>query len=236
MKALAAGVSSRPHSIPRSGSQASHRAPGSAPESPVPSFTSRWTATATVTSPPLEQPPMEDNCARYLLILMVSFLRQSAQTEPPLMMDWIPSADITFRDYELASSAFSSEGTDSPTDYADTFSHDLKPRTSSTSVKSGKMSITSLTPTRTGVSTQRTPMSAVNSYYTLNALIEKYTGRIIFHISASNWNVVFDRLRTKIRQLSQNDGEVDTIDIQLLSHSLLDRTRLVQGLNGKFFL
>ncbi|KAK0461601.1 uncharacterized protein EV420DRAFT_1526161 [Desarmillaria tabescens] len=211
MKALAAGVSSRPHSIPRSGSQASHRAPGSAPDSPVPSFASRWTAT--VTSPPLEQPPMEDNCARYLLILMVSFLRQSAQTEPPLMMDWIPSADIT--------SAFSSEGTDSPTDYPDTFSHDLKPRASSTSVKS----------TRTGVTTQRTPLSAVNSFHTLNALIEKYTGRIIFHISASNWNVVFDRLRTKIRQLSQNEGEVDTIDVQLLSHSLLDRTRLVQGLN-----
>ncbi|KAK0207040.1 hypothetical protein DFS33DRAFT_1318594 [Desarmillaria ectypa] len=229
MKALAAGVSSRPHSIPRSGSQASLRAPGSAPDSPVPSFTSRWTAP--VTSPLLEQPPMEDNCARYLLILMVSFLRQSAQTEPPLIMDWIPSADITFRDYELASSAFSSEGTDSPTDYADTFSHDLKPRASSTSVKSGKMSITSLTSTRTGVTTQRTPMSAVNSFHTLNALIEKYTGRIIFHISASNWNVVFDRLRTKIRQLSQNEGEVDTIDIQLLSHSLLDRTRLVQGLN-----
>lgn len=232
MKALAAGVSSRPHSIPRTGSQASHRAPGSAPESPVPSFMSRGTATtATYTSPPLEQPPMEDNCARYLLILMVSFLRQSSQTEPPLMMEWIPSADISFRDYELASSAFSSEGTDLPTDYADTFSHDLKPRASSASVKSGKMSIASLTPTRTGVTTQRTPMSAVNSFYTLNALIEKYTGRIIFHISASNWNVVFDRLRMKIRQLSQNDGEVDTIDIQLLSHSLLDRPRLVQGLN-----
>ncbi len=76
-------------------------------------------------------------------------------------------------------------------------------------------------------------MSLINSQRSLNALIEKFTGRIIFHISASNWIVVFSRVRAKIRQLAaQNDGDLDSVDLQLLSHSALDKYRLVQVLSG----
>ncbi|KAE9388686.1 hypothetical protein BT96DRAFT_780264, partial [Gymnopus androsaceus JB14] len=47
--------------------------------------------------------------------------------------------------------------------------------------------------------------------------ILKFAGRIIFHISASNWKVVFQRLHST--------------DLSVLGHSVLDRPRLLQVMN-----
>ena len=75
-------------------------------------------------------------------------------------------------------------------------------------------------------------MSLVNSYLAVNDLIAKYVGRIIFHISASNWKIVFERLSTKINTIATNsEPNPDSLDLQLMSHAVLDRARLVMLLN-----
>jgi neurofibromin 1 len=88
----------------------------------------------------------------------------------------------------------------------------------------------------TNAAYEKTHMSLVKSSLSVNNLIAKYVGRIIFHISASNWNMVFERLSTKIAYLATHpDGNPDAVDLQLMSHSVLDRLRLVLLLNRAFF-
>ena len=61
----------------------------------------------------------------------------------------------------------------------------------------------------------------------------KYTGRIIYHLSASNWAVVLHRIRQRIHGLAgASDAEQDTADLQLITYSALDRAKLVQCLQG----
>ena len=79
---------------------------------------------------------------------------------------------------------------------------------------------------------EKTHMSLVNSYLAVNDLIAKYVGRVIFHISASNWNIVFERLSAKINNIATNpESNLDSLDLQLMSHAVLDRARLVMLLN-----
>ncbi|KAF9029381.1 hypothetical protein BDZ89DRAFT_1133111 [Hymenopellis radicata] len=70
---------------------------------------------------------------------------------------------------------------------------------------------------------EQSAMSLTDSERSLNALIEKVTGRIIFHISTSNWTAVFFRIKAKtLRPAAQNGGDLDNVDLwQLLSHSAL---------------
>ena len=76
-------------------------------------------------------------------------------------------------------------------------------------------------------------MSLIRSALPVNELITKYVGRIVFHLSASNWNGVYNRLRTKIHFLASNSSEnPDVTDLQLIAHLALDKQRLVQLLNG----
>jgi neurofibromin 1 len=81
-----------------------------------------------------------------------------------------------------------------------------------------------------------TNVGAMKSLFLLNALVAKFAGRIIFHISASNWAVVFHRLRTKLHFLASDfDREKvtpDLVDLRLLSHSALNRERLLAVLQG----
>lgn len=232
-------MSSRWNNLPHSGSQASSSRPGSAPDSPVPHSSSKWSRISSENPNPFpwsEPLAMEDNCARYLLSVMVLFLRQSAQTDPPLIMAGIDSTDIDFRDYEALPSLYLPDFIESQieesTPHHPDLPRDLHSPPSSDSVRSGKRSVASIASILASTGYERTPMSMINSARCLNDLVEKFTGRIVFHISASNWNVVFNRIRQKIRQLSQNEVDLDAIDIQLLAHCALDRNRLVQVLSG----
>jgi hypothetical protein len=66
-------------------------------------------------------------------------------------------------------------------------------------------------------------------------LILKFAGRIVYHLSASNWTVVLQRIRQKIRFLANSvDDNPDIVDLSLMKHSSLDRTRLIQILQGMF--
>ncbi|CAG8520644.1 15640_t:CDS:10, partial [Funneliformis caledonium] len=63
--------------------------------------------------------------------------------------------------------------------------------------------------------------------YDLVSDIFKNAGRVIFYISASNWEVVFARIRTRIAFLSSTDDEwPDTSELKVLECSDLNSTRL----------
>ncbi|KAL0070247.1 Ras GTPase activating protein ira2 [Marasmius tenuissimus] len=194
-----------------------------------------------------EPPPLDESCAKYVLSVMVLFLRQTALSDPPLVLSSAQYADVSFRDYEhggAASVASTLEFQDGPfngsgglpsTPSPAPHEHELRSQTSASSVisGSGKLSLagSSFLLGEPGAY-EKTNMSAVNSELNLNNLIAKFAGRVIFHISASNWRVVFQRLSTKIRYLAQHTEEgMDTVDLHILGHSLLDRQRLVQVLN-----
>jgi len=75
-------------------------------------------------------------------------------------------------------------------------------------------------------------MALVNSTLALNLLINEFAGSTVCHLSASNWLVVFHRIRQKIHFLANTtEDNSDTIDLQLMIHSAMDRARLVQDLH-----
>jgi neurofibromin 1 len=76
-------------------------------------------------------------------------------------------------------------------------------------------------------------MSLVRSSFSLNNQIGKFAGRIVYHLSASNWMAVFHRMRTRVHFLSStSEDRPDTVDLQLMNHCAMDRARLVQVLHG----
>lgn len=168
----------------------------------------------------IEPPPLNDRGAGYILLVMVLFLRQTSNVDPPTMMA-NRSADIAFRDFECDlqdSSAF-----------ADPLGSGYGDQTPSEPNRSSKASTLGLPIVNahyemTNVSLTKLPASLVH-------LVSEYAGRIVFHVSASNWDLVLDRIREKIRHEDENP---DLLPIQLLAHSALNRQRLVQVLNGTF--
>lgn len=70
--------------------------------------------------------------------------------------------------------------------------------------------------------------------YDLVSEIFKSAGRVIFYISASNWNVVFARIKNRIAFLSAvNDEWPDTSELKLLECSDLNSKRLSMVLQGQ---
>ena len=84
---------------------------------------------------------------------------------------------------------------------------------------------------------EKTSFLVAKSVLSLHSSIAKYTGRIVYHLSASNWLVVLSRIRQRIHSLaSSSEPDPDTVDLQLITYSALDRAKLVQSLQGKFLL
>ena len=229
-----------------------HEAPGSrgadddlpSPDSPAPPNTGRSSGTQASSerssAPSWQEPPaLDDSCVKYILSVMVLFMRQTATPDQPLMLH-TRSTDISFRDYEEESATFASLGVDAPVPSAPPPTGDipLRTRQSVNSVKSGRLSIhASIHLPATNTTYEKTHGSFVKSARAVNSLIAKYVGRIVFHISASNWNVVFDRLASKITFLAAHMSEnanPDVVDLNLISYSVLDRQRLVALLNREF--
>ncbi|EFI27794.1 hypothetical protein CC1G_14717 [Coprinopsis cinerea okayama7 len=197
----------------------------------APSIRSTWT----------EPTPMDDSCAKYLLSVMVLFLRQTMTYDVPLMLA-TNSTDLSFRDYELhdtmnitmtpemeavleAAAAAAGGG-------GDNGEPSLRSQRSAMSVKSGKMSISStLYSTVAPRAYEKTHLSLLQNPAAVNNLIAKATGRVIFHLSVMNWPVVYHRLRAKIRFLGGTADDPDHVDLQLMAYSNLDRPLLVSILN-----
>ncbi|CCM02314.1 uncharacterized protein FIBRA_04405 [Fibroporia radiculosa] len=103
---------------------------------------------------------------------------------------------------------------------------------SMTSLNSAAASTTSFsTSSKYSAVYEKTTFVTSKTIASLNAVITKFAGRIVYHLSASNWNIVLDKIRVKIRSLSRaTEDDPDIIDLQLMIYSALDRNRLVQSL------
>ncbi|KAG2060194.1 hypothetical protein BDR06DRAFT_948277 [Suillus hirtellus] len=229
---------------PQNGSQA----PGHV-ESPMPSSSQQGkkirqasTEFSSSTPPPWSEAyPLDDNCARYILSVMVLYLRQTAAPEARLMSSSNLAPDASLHDFESVdlpteSSAFDDyTGNNGPL-LPPHISHGSKPilklRNSSASFQSGASVTSGHWQLGRTFQFERTHMALVKSALALNLLISKFAGRIVYHLSASNWLVVFHRIRQKIHFLANTtEDNPDTIDLQLMTHSAMDRVRLVQVLH-----
>jgi hypothetical protein len=186
-----------------------------------------------------EPPPLDDNCARYILSVMVLFLRQTTPPECRLMPSNRPAGNSYhgFESLQLPESPcldLDSDGDSSTPNSQTPPTHTLWNRPSSTSMNSGQLSMQSTIPIPTdNLSYERTPVSLMKVSLSLNTLIAKFSGLIVYHLSASNWTVVFHRLRNKIHFLASTSEEnPDVVDLNLMTYSALDRARLIQVLNG----
>jgi hypothetical protein len=186
-------------------------------------------------NPNLSDPPtLNENCAKYIISVMVLYLRQSASADQGLLRKTSSAIDSYFRDFELLDGV-----TPPPSD--DILDQHLSDQQLGPSRPSSPVS----PPTSGGSQSslpipqgswiyEKTDPSQIKSPSSMNALIGKYTGRIVYHLSASNWTVVLFRLRAKIHYLAQTSEErPDVIDMSLMTHSALDRVKLIQVLNGK---
>ena len=241
LKVLSLAMASRWHHSPRSSSRASNRMGPDSP-SPVPPGSTKkkrhGISLNSPTPPPRsEPPPLDDNCARYVLSVMVLFLRQTAPMECRLMPSNRPAGN-SYHDFEsldLPMSLLDLSSDEAPHS-SDATRAPSRNHPSSSSVHSAKLSMRTTFPLLTH-DYEKTPVTLIKSPLPLNSLIATFAGRIVYHLSASNWSVVFHRLRNKIHFLaSSTEDAPDVIDLTLMTHSALDRVRLVQVLNGEFSL
>lgn len=185
----------------------------------------------------MEPFPLDERCAEYILSVIMLYLRQTSPSETRLVSTAILSLDSSFYDFESVDVPTSAPA-------ADMFTYDATPETTLVP-KASALTVASAASGATSASTpipvvphffdfNRTHMSLVKSSLSLNNQIGKYAGLIIRHLSASNWPVVFTRIRNKLDTLaSTSEEKPDTIDLQLMTHSAMDRVKLVQVLQGK---
>lgn len=193
------------------------------------------------TSHSSDPPPLNENCARYILNVMTSYLRQTSTSEQGLLHKANFTVDSCFRDYELLD-VTSNEALDTQIDTSlSDFSLPEWATPSSSShvpaspVSSGEGHSLSLPIPPGSWIYEKSHGSQIKSQSSMNNLIRKFTGRIVYHLSASNWGVVLAKLRNKIHYLAHTtDDKPDIVDMGLMIHSALDRSRLVQVLNGAF--
>ncbi|TBU46391.1 hypothetical protein BD309DRAFT_622853 [Dichomitus squalens] len=236
----------------RPSSRTSKPAPGSKPTTPDssiptsdrgrhPSSDQLSTNTPTLVSvatPTLVEPPaLDDNCAKYIISVMVLLLRQASPRRNRLTSATNLSFDASFQDMESVESHEFGANDEAPLNLPNIMSG--VPRTmnrakhpSLASLNSGgkTSSISSRLPQHSAAY-ERTSFLVAKSVLSLHCAIAKYTGRIVYHLSASNWSVVLGRIRQRIHGLASTaDAEPDTVDLQLITYSALDRNKLVQSL------
>lgn len=242
LKVLSIAMASRWTRRPEDGRPSSSTGLRPAPESPAPRMgRGRQPSSEQLTtlSQWIEPPALDENCARYILSVMVAFLRQAAPQTQRLMSAANLNFDATYHDLESIESIEAST-------YMDIF------HTGPVAVPSIGSYYTRLeakekliirheqaeTPSiraavqhypQHAVSYERTSVVISNSMTALHTLIAKFSGRVVYHLSASNWNVVFSRIKNNIHMLAgEQKVEPDVLDVRLMTHCWLDRARLVQ--------
>jgi hypothetical protein len=188
-------------------------------------------------------PPLETTVAKYMLSVMVFFLKQAAPAEGTEK-----DAGMSHTDFEVhneprpvvfpdGSPLDTSPGTRTRALYssAGPVPHGVRARTSTASFGSSGLRVPSAIPPPRDASVYApTPSTLADSLTSLSALIAKWVGIVVYQLSASNWSVVFHRIRQKIHTLENLEKGTmpDTTDLQLMSECALDRSRLIQLLKG----
>ena len=229
------------------------------PCSPVPSlprgFRHKFPINATfrdrLTNGPLwlDAPPLDENCARWLVSVMILLLRQAAPRDDRTKAYNNLGPDATLYTFEsvdteddmkisggmpfpsnLHENGVSGESSPAP----GVSTHLVRKSPSLNSVSSSGSAPIPLP--RSALDFQPTPRTLLTSSHPLYSLITEWAGKIVYLLSAANWGVVLHRIRTKIRQLSQSnpsDDAQDYTDLHLLHYCAVDRGRLVHVMQGR---
>lgn len=188
-----------------------------------------------------EPPPLDDNCARYILSVMILYLRQTAPSETSTEPFDNFNFTTSFHDFETT------EYPGMPSVVQSDPSFGLGITTESIGMpRSRGQRPPSPIHKHNDPSTpftvlpqhithyEKTSQMLFRSTVSLSLMIAKYVGRVLYHLSASNWPMVLEKIKKRIHVLANapDDGP-DMIDLQLIAHSLLDRNRLFQILTGE---
>jgi hypothetical protein len=188
-----------------------------------------------------EPSPLDDNCARYILSVMILYLRQTApsetSTEPFDNFNFTTSFhDFETTEYPGMPSAVQSDPSFGLGITTESIgmprSRGKRPPSPIHKAKDPSAPFTSLPQHFTRY--EKTSQMLFKSTVSLSLMIAKYVGRVLYHLSASNWPMVLEKIKKRIHVLANapDDGP-DMIDLQLIAHSLLDRNRLFQILIGR---
>ncbi|KAI1796034.1 hypothetical protein LXA43DRAFT_649826 [Ganoderma leucocontextum] len=212
------------------------------PDHPLPMAARGRQASAeqlSIATPILTEPPaLDDNCARYIISVMVLLLRQASPRRNRLTSATNLSFDASLQDMESVESHEFGASDEAlltlPPPIVPGVQRTMKraKHPSSASLNSGgKTSSVSGRLPQHSVLYEKTSFLVSKSVLSLHSSIAKYTGRIVYHLSASNWSVVLSRIRQRVHALaSAAEAEPDTVDLQLITYSALDRSKLVQSL------
>jgi hypothetical protein len=179
-------------------------------------------------------PPLKDACAKYILSVMVLFVRQKASDEAE------QETILTHHHFDIEHPARVIVMPEPDTNLAPSpkypyAAQTIRSRTSHASFGSmNGQSGTSIPVPPEARAYSNTPPLMAESASSLNVLVGKYAGIVIYHLSASNWQVVFGRVRGKIYGLERVEkSSADVVDLQIMTECALDRVRLVQLMQGR---
>lgn len=188
-----------------------------------------------------EPSPLDDNCARYVLSVMILYLRQTAlpetSTEPFDNFNFTTSFhDFETTEYPGMPSAVQSDPSFGLGVTAESISmpRSRGKRSPSPVHKANDPSTPFTSLPQHFTHYEKTSQMLYKSTVSLSLMIAKYVGRVLYHLSASNWPMILEKIKKRIHVLANTpeDGP-DMIDLQLMAHSLLDRNRLFQILTGE---
>lgn len=188
-----------------------------------------------------EPPPLDDNCAKYILSVMILYLRQAAPAETSTEPYDNYNFTASFHDYETTEypgvpSAYQSDPSFglgiTKESIGQPRSRGKRPPSPAHKHSDPSIPFTPLPQHFTHY--EKTSQMLYTSTVSLSLMITKYVGRVLYHLSASNWPMILEKIKKRIHILANapDDGQ-DMIDLQLIAHSLLDRNRLFQILTGK---
>ncbi|KAH8118768.1 hypothetical protein DFH11DRAFT_1839273 [Phellopilus nigrolimitatus] len=187
----------------------------------------------------LEAPPLDENCARWLVSVMILLFRQAASRDDRSKAYDNLSSDVNLYGFESINSEDGLRHADDMPWMPPAESEPSPPITpgqgtrwprktpSLTSVSSSSTAPIPLA--RSALGYQRTPRTLISSSLPLYSLITEWAGHIVYLLSAANWSVVLAKIRNKIHQLARTtqDEFQDYTDLQLMQHCAMDRNRLV---------
>jgi hypothetical protein len=154
-----------------------------------------------------DPPPLEDALAKYVLSVLSRFLNEGTHDNDPAAL---------------------AEPTPNPSSSNSNSSNNNNNNNSNNSNNNSKKK----------ADTDSVPITALHNTVVvqdpeLSNEIYKTAGRILFYISASNWPIVFARLKARIQHLSTtNDDWPETAELKLLETASLNQRRLGQVLTG----
>ncbi|PVG03445.1 hypothetical protein CPB86DRAFT_723065 [Serendipita vermifera] len=185
----------------------------------------------------IDPPPLDDKVAQYTMSVMVLYMKQSGPWgDRPKASGHIHSD--TLYDYESIETHNTLPASTSKTVFmAPPPMHPRNGISSSRRTASIAAMGSLVTPSYASAFPAPSPSKAISFHSPIlattaasaNALISKYVNKIIYYISASNWQVVFTRIRTKIHWFASGSEDAhDNTDMKVLSYCAMDRVRLVQ--------